>query len=154
MIFELTTENVFSSKTIFEIFDTFIFVCFLILHIHSTHDEWRGKLCNEKKSCLGIYIIPLNREYLMIIYRGPGFLAVVWFGSFATPSPTPGNKLSLFLSLPVCRPLSLQAYRGWGGDRQKSPVLYKYLNTLCFWTWLPEYSQIRLKLWARLFSWK
>ncbi len=37
-----------------------------------------------------------------MIYRGPGFLAVVWFGSSTTPSPSPVTKLSLFLSLPVC----------------------------------------------------
>ncbi len=38
---------------------------------------------------------------IWIIYRGPGFLAVVWFGSSPTPSPV--SKLSLFLSLPLCR---------------------------------------------------
>jgi hypothetical protein len=47
-----------------------------------------------------------TREYLMF-YRGPGFLAVVWFGSFPIPFPFPVSKLSLFHSLPLCRLSSL-----------------------------------------------
>ncbi len=43
-----------------------------------------------------------NREYWMI-YRWPGFLAVIWFGSTPSPSPSPVSKLSPFLILPVCR---------------------------------------------------
>ncbi len=45
--------------------------------------------------------IPIHREYWMI-YIGPGFLAIVLFGSLTTPlpSPSPASKLSLFLSLP------------------------------------------------------
>ncbi len=35
-----------------------------------------------------------------MIYGGPDFLAVVWFGSSLPPSPV--SKSSLFLSLPVC----------------------------------------------------
>ncbi len=46
-------------------------------------------------------LLCVGREYWMI-YRGTGFLAVVWFGSSPTPSPSPVRKLSLFLSLPVC----------------------------------------------------
>ncbi len=34
-----------------------------------------------------------SREYWMI-YRGPGFLAVVWFGSSPTPLPHPPSSLS------------------------------------------------------------
>jgi hypothetical protein len=84
MIFELTTGIVFSSKTIFEIFDTFIFVCFLINSCtFIQHMTWKAK----KKSCFGIHNIPLDREY-KTIYRGPGFLADVWFGGLA-PSPHP-----------------------------------------------------------------
>jgi hypothetical protein len=47
-----------------------------------------------------------------MIYRGPGFLAVVWFGF----SPYPLRKLSVFLSLPVYRRSSLltgKGDRGW-----------------------------------------
>jgi hypothetical protein len=52
-------------------------------------------------------------EYWMI-YRGPGFLAVVWFGFSATPSlPCPVRKLSIFLILPVCRRSSLVMREGW-----------------------------------------
>ncbi len=45
------------------------------------------------------------REYGMS-YRGPGFLAVIWYGSSPFPNSL-GNKLALFLSLPVCRGLNL-----------------------------------------------
>ncbi len=41
-----------------------------------------------------------SREYCMI-YRGPGFHAVVWFGS--SPTPLSRQQLTLFLRLPVCR---------------------------------------------------
>ncbi len=51
-----------------------------------------------------------TKEYWMI-YRGPRFLAVVWFGSQPTPfHPLPVSKLSLFLTLPVYR----RQPRGWG----------------------------------------
>ncbi len=51
---------------------------------------------------------------LLIIYRGPGFLAVVWFGSSPT-LPHPVSKLSLFLSHPVCRLSNLLTGEGGGG---------------------------------------
>jgi hypothetical protein len=46
-----------------------------------------------------LWLKPMSRENWMI-YRGPGFLAVVWFGS----TPTPSSPLSRqqVLSLPVC----------------------------------------------------
>ncbi len=56
-----------------------------------------------------------------MIYRGPGFLAVVWFGSLPTPYlPSPVSMLSLFLSLPVSR----------GSSLRESLVLFKSFNTL------------------------
>ncbi len=59
------------------------------------------------------------REYCMI-YRGPGFLTGVWFGSSDTLSRQQ-VVLSLFLSLPVCRRLSLLTGEGgWGGRGAKS----------------------------------
>ncbi len=53
-------------------------------------------------------------------YRGPGFLAVVWFGfsSNPPPPPPPVSKLSLYLSLPLCRRSSLLT--GGGGRGAKS----------------------------------
>ncbi len=73
-----------------------------------------------------------------MIYRGPGFLAVIWFGSLPTPSSQLSlSKLSLFLSLPVCRRSSLLTGggRGWGRSQiiwpQESLALYKSFNTLC-----------------------
>jgi hypothetical protein len=77
-----------------------------------------------------------TREYWMI-YRWPVFLAVVWFGSSLTPSPPAVSKLSLFLSLPVCRRLSIITGEGggrWGRSqiirRRESLVLHKSFNTL------------------------
>jgi hypothetical protein len=58
-----------------------------------------------------------TREYWMID-RGPGFLLVVWFGSSPIPFPPPSlSRLSLFLSLPVCRRSSLPTGGGGGGAR-------------------------------------
>ncbi len=74
-----------------------------------------------------------------MICRGPGFLAVAWFGSSPTPSP-PISNLSLFLSLSVCRWPSLLIWgrrRGWGRSqimrRRVSGVLYKSFSTLRGW---------------------
>jgi hypothetical protein len=49
-----------------------------------------------------------------MIYRGPGFLAVVGFGSTPTPFPSPVSKLPLFLSLPMCRRSCLLTEEGGG----------------------------------------
>ncbi len=73
----------------------------------------------------------LPREYWMI-YRGPGFLAVAWFGSSSTPSPV--SNLSLFLILPVCRRSSINCREGGEARsqiirRQESLALYKSFNT-------------------------
>ncbi len=76
------------------------------------------------------------REHWMI-YRGPGFLAVVWFGSL--PNPSPLSNLSLFLSIPACR--AGRAYcwekggrKGWRRSKIirlcESLVLYKSSSTL------------------------
>jgi hypothetical protein len=73
-----------------------------------------------------------------MIYRGPGFLAVVWFGSSPIPlPPSPISTLSIFLSLPVCRRSRFltREGRGWGRSQiirwGESLVLYKSFNTLC-----------------------
>ncbi len=78
----------------------------------------------------------------LMIYRGPGFLAT--YDSAARPPPflPPVSKMSLFLSLPVCRRSSL--FQGSGGWRtgkimrwQERLVLNKSFNTLwlkCVWS--------------------
>ncbi len=58
------------------------------------------------------------REY-WIIYRGPGFLAVVWFGSLLTFShhPLPSVSCLSYLVWLVCRRSSLLTEGGEGGGR-------------------------------------
>jgi hypothetical protein len=78
---------------------------------------------------------PHQRILKDLLYsRGRGFLAVVWLG----PSPTlsPISKLSLFLSLPLCRRSSLLT-GVWGEGRRsqiiqqrESLLLYKSFTTL------------------------
>ncbi len=54
-----------------------------------------------------------------MIYGGPGFLAIVLFGSSRTPLSPPVSNLSLFRGLPVCRRPSLltrEGERGGGGE--------------------------------------
>jgi hypothetical protein len=88
---------------------------------------------------------------IRLIYRGPGFLAVISFGSFARTFPPPSvSKLSLFFNLPVWRRSSFLTGRGGGGEeqiirRQESLVLYKSFNTLCVHLWLWR----GLRVWPR-----
>ncbi len=80
-----------------------IFPDFLSVHGHHATDG--------EKAC-ALYMM-YDREYWMI-YRWPGFLAVVWFGSSPTPfSPLPSEScLSLFLCLPICRRSSFPTGEG------------------------------------------
>ncbi len=98
------------------------------LTTHCIRAHWQEN--NMQYQILQENDIPLPREYWMI-YRGPDFLAVLWFGS------SPVIKMSLFLSLPVCRRSSLRRERGWKGlersqiiRRRESLVIYKSFNTL------------------------
>jgi hypothetical protein len=80
-----------------------------------------------------------DREYWMI-YRGTGFLAVIWLCSTPhqlPPSLSRQQVVSLFLSLPVCRRSSLYWWEREKGCAQSlvirpqgSLVLYKSFNTL------------------------
>jgi hypothetical protein len=56
-----------------------------------------------------------------MIYRGPGFLArrMIWVLPHPLPL-SPVSKLSLFLSLPVCRMSSLLTGEG-GGEEEVNP---------------------------------
>jgi hypothetical protein len=97
------------------------------------------------RKCLGNAIL---REYWMI-YRGPGFLAVVWFGSSsfpATPFPSHVSKLDGDTQEDWERETTFWRERGREGGwvririirPQKSMmvVLYKSFNTL----WLSPYN--------------
>ncbi len=89
-------------------------------------------LCDSTTGCWA-----LVREYWMI-YRGPGFLSVVWFGS--NPSPlSSACCLSFPIFLCVAHRLLTgegRGWRGWGRSqiirRRESPV-YKSFNTLWLW---------------------
>ncbi len=66
-------------------------------------------------------------QRLPMDYRGPGFLAVVWFGFSSTPSHplpfSPVSKLSLFLSLPVWG-------RGWTSSKITPSINHSILSDL------------------------
>jgi hypothetical protein len=81
-----------------------------------------------------------TREY-WIIYRGPGFFAVVRIGSTPTPSPPPLPSASclsfsvfLFVAGRAYKRERGGGYRGWGRSqimrRGESLVLYKSFSTL------------------------
>ncbi len=69
-----------------------------------------------KSLSLLIMTIAYTREH-WLIYRGPGFLAVAWFGSTSTPppSPPPQQLVSPFQSSQS--PVELTDGRGGGGGR-------------------------------------
>ncbi len=94
-----------------------------------------------------------------MIYRGPGFLGVLWFGSYTTPST---------LSRQEARPATQEDWerettcwqekggRGWWRNpsvwRRQSLVLYYTLNTLCIhiifsWPWKDERDLTRNENW-------
>jgi hypothetical protein len=76
-----------------------------------------------------------SREYWRI-YNGPGFLAVVWFGSFPTlprPLPLPFSsvskaKLSLFLSLSAGRRGSLLTAMSYDDKKAGYSINYSILS--------------------------
>ncbi len=86
----------------------------------------RIRECSQRKMhCCAWANICTPREY-WIIYRGPSFLAVVWFRLLPhpfSPSARPRKRDNLLSG------------RGWGRSqvlrRRESPVLYKSFNTLC-----------------------
>ncbi len=101
-----------------------------------------------------------------MIYRCPGFLVDVWFGSSPTPFPLSLQASCLFSSAFLC--VAGRAYLGescrgkWGGGGAKShdpwgsPVIYKSFNTLWLWISLkmcPKHIYFRkldyLRLWAQ-----
>ncbi len=70
-----------------------------------------------------------------MIYRGPGFLAVLRFCSTPTPSPLFRQQLVSLSQFFCVSPVELTEGSGGGegmGAKQKSYVLYKSFNALCF----------------------
>ncbi len=55
------------------------------------------------------------REYWMI-YEGPGFLAVAWFGSSPTPFPPLPSASCLYFSVFLCRVSAVELTDGRGGS--------------------------------------
>jgi hypothetical protein len=88
-----------------------------------------------------------------MIYRGPGFLTVVWFGSSPTPHPSPPSLLSESLTGVIQedrdRETTCWRERGMKGvglepnhTTARSLVLYKSFTTL----WRPPYGHFFLSL--------
>ncbi len=83
---------------------------------------------NPLYSSVGFTVKCEDREYWMI-YRGPGFLPIVWFGP--SPSPSSVGILSLFSKSSSVSQVELTDGRGGGGRSQiiqqrESLVLYNH----------------------------
>ncbi len=113
-----------------------------------------------------VFVLPMEpylfclvaiREYLMY-NRIPGFLAVVWFGSFPLPSPLPSRQQVVSLSQSSCVSTVELLTKEWRGARsqiirrRESLVLYKSTfwlqwlecdtgchptHSIVEWLWLP-----------------
>ncbi len=103
------------------------------------------------------YVSP--REYWMI-YGGPGFLAVLWFGSPPTHfPPSPVSILSFFLSLSVSRLSSFLTEGGWLGtdsyDRENAWASTNHsipsAPTPLAVFFLPSYHTVLW--WRKFFAW-
>ncbi len=85
---------------------------------------------------VGIFSCPESREYWMI-YRGPGFIDFVYFGSLPTPCPL-SRKQVISLSQSFCvPPIELTNGRGGGakscdGEKACSSFVYNH-STLSAW---------------------
>ncbi len=117
-------------------------------------DFWPGSESLSKRSSSGDTTSKWTQQFNNVrkapytdyctIYKGPGFLAVVWFGASHTPSSV--GKLSPFLSLPVCRrPILLKGEGGRGGtfihnlyDGKKawSSINKSYPVSYCQYVWM------------------
>ncbi len=90
----------------------------------------------------------LGREDWMI-YRGPGCLAVVWFGSTPTLSSRTLTARCLSFSLLVCRPVELTDVRrgegGGGGEKVWSSVSHSILSAP--WYTCQRQGSPRLPVW-------
>ncbi len=86
----------------------------------------------------------LHREYWTIcIYRAPGFLLVMWFGSSSTPIPL-SRQVSSAGDI-LFRNTETREDGGGGGRLQENLVFYKSFNILCLF---PSLSL----LWAGIFK--
>ncbi len=99
-----------------------------IVHVIHVGVGWTREKRKARGSALIGVLLCLDggRDYWMI-YRGPGFLAVVWLGS----SPI---NLSLFLSSPVCRWSSFlteEGERGWGRSKNHRTAKKQWSSVNC-----------------------
>ncbi len=63
------------------------------------------------RKCVPFLTARIREDWMT--YRGPGFLTIVWFGSFLLPSILSHHQVVSLLSLPVCR--ARRAYWEGGG---------------------------------------
>ncbi len=106
------------------------------------------------------------REYWMI-FRGPSFLAVVWFGSWPTPLPLSLQQIVSLSQFSWVSPVELTEGRGWGrsqtSDHGKALSSINHSNSLAtinvgevIWCWgAGPYHRYRISYnWEiKLFSW-
>ncbi len=116
--------------TICCIYNIYLCAVCALYNVHVIHVGvgWSTEKRKARGSALiGVLLcIDRGRDYWMI-YRGPGFLAVVWLGS----SPI---NLSLFLSSPVCRWSSLlteEGERGWGRSKNHRTAKKQWSSVNC-----------------------
>jgi hypothetical protein len=104
-------------------------------HIQVSHFIAIRKGCVMKLTSHLIWNIKLcTREYGMI-YRGSGFLASVWFGSSATPTPLYRQQVDSLSQSSCDWPVELTDRRRWARSQfirwLESMVFYKSFNDLC-----------------------
>ncbi len=80
-----------------------------VAHVHSNEGggEGGGILFYEH-----VLRVPTREDWM--IYRGPGFLAVIWFGSMPCPFPPQKSASCLSFSGFCVSPVKLTDGKGWG----------------------------------------
>jgi hypothetical protein len=113
-------------------------ITFLLLCKLSPVSIFKTDPCEKKQQ---LFLLLHFTEYWMI-YRGPGFLAVVWLGSLPNPPPPLPSVSATGDTRSLRKREYLPTGEGGGGvgrgaeswDSKKTRSLFKSFNTLCY-TW-------------------
>ncbi len=84
----------------------------LVMFKSELFEWWRYLHGSNWPDCYPYSQVTITIREDSMIYRGPGFLAIIWIGSAPTPFPLSRQQVSLYLSLPVC---SVELTDGRGG---------------------------------------